>query len=944
MELPVIMNINPRSIYNKTDEFSLLIDQYQADVICMSESWERDNLSLEELLNLDGYRILSNVKQRDFKGGKPAILVNEEKYFVKPLCPEPITVPVGVECVWALITPKHISPQSRVKYIAVAAIYYRGPKSTQKDELFDHIAESFHFLSSKYGSSIHFVIAGDTNRLNLSPITNLSPNLKQEVKVPTRLNPPAILDPIISTLGRWYQSPVTKPPIRPNDGQGKPSDHLTVLWLPLVSTLQIPPRKYTTVVTRPLTRSGIEKFAEWVENCTWSEIYDCKDGHKKAQMFQDILMSNYHRCFPTKQLKVCAEDKPWFSVELKKLNRKMKREFLKHKDSPKWSSMNEEYQERCEQEKQSYYDNLVSDLKTSNPGKWYSQLKRMSGQANSKQTNILVDELIGLNDQEQAERIADHYSTISNQYEQVKSDDFKEYFKDTKDGNAVPNVEPLKVHQIIQTMNQKAATVQGDIPIKLITEFSVELAFPLAHIIRFCLSNGVYPDLWKLEMVSPAPKVFPPEKLKDLRKISGLLNFAKITDKILGEFMINDMAASRDLAQYGNEKKLSAQHYLIKMLNRILTAVDSNSQSEAMAVIVSMIDWSQAFDRQSHHLGIQSFIDNGVRGSLIPILISFFQNRKMIVKWNGTTSSAHTLNGGGPQGDLLGILEYLAQTNKNTDFLSEKDKFKFIDDLSFLEMINLISQGISSFNFKAHVASDIGSHNQFLPAENVNTQGYLNKISDWTDANLMKLNTDKSKYMLVNFTDNFQFSTRLALKDDLMEQVKKTRLLGVVVNDELTWKSNTDFLVKKAYKRMTMLHKLYEFQLPVEEMVQIYILYIRSLLESSAVVWHSSLTNGEVVEFERVQKVALRIILDNDYETYSQALELTNLQTLDERRTLLCKKFALNCAKNPKTSAMFPLNSSHLNTRHHEKYFVQPARTDRLKDSAIPYMQRLLNQ
>ena len=128
MELPVIMNINPRSIYNKTDEFSLLIDQYQADVICMSESWERDNLSLEELLNLDGYRILSNVKQRDFKGGKPAILVNEEKYFVKPLCPEPITVPVGVECVWALITPKHISPQSRVKYIAVAAIYYRGPK------------------------------------------------------------------------------------------------------------------------------------------------------------------------------------------------------------------------------------------------------------------------------------------------------------------------------------------------------------------------------------------------------------------------------------------------------------------------------------------------------------------------------------------------------------------------------------------------------------------------------------------------------------------------------------------------------------------------------------------------------------------------------------------------------------------------------------------------
>ena len=80
MDLPVIMNINPRSIYNKTDEFSLLLDQYQADVITMSESWERDNLPLDELLNLDNYKILSNVKQRGFKGGKPAILVNKEKY------------------------------------------------------------------------------------------------------------------------------------------------------------------------------------------------------------------------------------------------------------------------------------------------------------------------------------------------------------------------------------------------------------------------------------------------------------------------------------------------------------------------------------------------------------------------------------------------------------------------------------------------------------------------------------------------------------------------------------------------------------------------------------------------------------------------------------------------------------------------------------------------
>ena len=64
------------------------------------------------------------------------------------------------------------------------------------------------------------------------------------------------------------------------------------------------------------------------------------------------------------------------------------------------------------------------------------------------------------------------------------------------------------------------------------------------------------------------------------------------------------------------------------MLHNILKAVDVNSQSEAYAVIVGMIDWLQAFDRQCHKLGIQSFIDIGVRKSLIPILINYFQSNE----------------------------------------------------------------------------------------------------------------------------------------------------------------------------------------------------------------------------------------------------------------------------------------------------------------------------
>ena len=88
------------------------------------------------------------------------------------------------------------------------------------------------------------------------------------------------------------------------------------------------------------------------------------------------------------------------------------------------------------------------------------------------------------------------------------------------------------------------------------------------------------------------------------------------------------------------------------MINEILISVDTNSVAEKIAVFCSMIDWRQAFDRQDPTLGVQSFVRNGVRNSLIPLLINYFQERRMVVKWHGQEPSLRKLNGGGPQGAL----------------------------------------------------------------------------------------------------------------------------------------------------------------------------------------------------------------------------------------------------------------------------------------------------
>ena len=938
LELPVVMNINPRSIYNKCEEFSVLVEQYEADLICMSESWDRENYRLDQVIQIENYRVISNVKQRDFRGGKPAIIVNEEKFIVRPLCPEPITVPIGVEAVWCLLIPKNRTSTSKVKYIAVCAIYYRGPKSTKKAELFDHIADTYNYLSALYPSGLHFIIAGDTNRLSLTPILNLSPNLIQVVKVPTRLNPQAILDPIITTLSKFYNPPVTKPPIQNDSNKtGKPSDHLVVLMKPLSSSLEVEPRKYKTVEFRPLPESGIIGMKNWIENYDWKDVFICEGANEKAEKLQNIMLEKLEHFFPKKSFKVCSEDKAWVTKEVKKFDRARKREFCKRGKSEKWVKIDQAYQEKCRNEKEKYFSNIVQDLKSSNVGQWYSKIKRMSEQEKENPSNILVEEISEHSNCQQAELIADHYAQISNQYKPLEKDDLPQEYVNSK--VLPPYIPPFRVNRIIKTMNKKCATVLDDIPMKLVQIFSYELSNPLAHIINKCLLEGIHPSIYKTEVVTPAPKVYPPQKIKDLRKIAGLKNFSKIIEKTVAQFIVQDMRPKRDKAQYGNEKGLSTQHYLIRLLHNALAATDRNSKSEKFAVIISLIDWSQAFDRQSHQLGIKSFVDNGVRPSLIPYLISYFQDRKMVVKWNGELSSIKSLNGGGPQGATLGLLEYLSQTNNNTDFLDVKEKFKFIDDLSILEIINLVMIGVSSYNFKAHVASDIGDHGQYIPADHLKTKTHLERISTWTEDNLMKLNTSKSKYMVLNFTNDWKFSTRLSLEDKNLEQVSETKLLGVWITDDLKWSKNTTDLVKNAYKRMTILRKLNEFAVPVEELVNIYILFIRSKLEQSAVVWHSSITRGEEIELERVQKVALRLILKEDYESYQNALLMTNLESLKSRRKTLCLRFAKKCTKSEHSQDMFPVNTK----QHHEKYHVTFAETDRFKYSAIPYMQRLLN-
>ena len=238
----------------------------------------------------------------------------------------------------------------------------------------------------------------------------------------------------------------------------------------------------------------------------------------------------------------------------------------------------------------------------------------------------------------------------------------------------------------------------------------------------------------------------------------------------------------------------------------------------------------------------------------------------MQVRYNGAYSGTYSLPGGGPQGTLVGLIEYFVQSNDNANCVDPELRFKFVDDLSILELV-MLSGLVTEYNFKQHVASDIGIDELYVPASSLKSQENLTTIADWTDQNLMKLNEEKTTYMVFSRSDT-EFATRLSLNGRTIDRIEETKLVGVWLTTWLDWDKNCREVCKSAYARMTMLTKLKYVGVPTDDLLNIYILYVRSLLECCSVVWHSTLTVEQSKKLENVQKLCLKVILGESYTSY----------------------------------------------------------------------------
>ena len=487
-----------------------------------------------------------------------------------------------------------------------------------------------------------------------------------------------------------------------------------------------------------------------------------------------------------------------------------------------------------------------------------------------------IECLSGLSDQQCADAVGQGFAAVSNQYEPLDRTKLPAYLPSLPP----PQVEEYQVYHKLMKVKSTKSTLPIDLPNKLRKEVTVELVKPLTNIINACLKQGRWPALWKREWICPVPKIPEPKILKDVRKVACTSDYNKVLESFTKDWILQDIGGKLDISQYGGKKGSGPEHMVVALMDRILRLLDDNTTRSA--VIKAGADWDSAFDRGDPTITILKFLKMDLRPSLVPLLSDYLSGRRCTVRFNSAESSLMDLVGGFPQGSLIGQDAYLVTSDDCADHIQQEDKFRYIDDLETLELIHLTGI-LREYDIQSHIPSDIGPHQQYLPPDSYRTQSSLQAISDWTSSNLMKLNPAKSSYMVFSRSQEV-FATRLSLNMQTLEQKAASKVLGVWIEEDAgCWEKNTTELCKSAYGRMSMLTKLRYVGVSRADLLQIYILFIRSRAEYASVCFHSSLTQEQTRKIENIQKTSLRIIYQEDYTDYESTCALAGLLTLFQR-------------------------------------------------------------
>ena len=643
----------------------------------------------------------------------------------------------------------------------IVCCFYSPPRSRKNSVLIDHITTTIQSLLNIHNNP-GVIISGDRNQIEIPSLLSIDPSLRQTVRLPTRGL--RIIDVIVTNLASFFNEPVIIPPILPDrPGHGAPSDHNGVFATPHTNQHLSDKRTKVTKKIRPLPESLLQSFHSKLA------AYDFNIGNNLSveQMvdnFQSGSTSLLHETFPEKEITVSPEDVPWFNEQLRNLKRQRQRRYTRHGKDKKYDEISQKFDEKLKTEMQKYIYKIKMEVKEGKRGSSYPTLKRMSGKpGDTSQTGFQLPSHVALNlsSAQSAEVIADHFSSISQEYPRLETQNLPpnvRTFLQNNDQTLAPKLSVSEVVLRIMKAKKPNGLVPGDLPKKLVKTCAATLAVPLTAIFNSISSRAVYPKQWKMEHQIALQKSALPESEDDLRNIAKTPFNSKVYEAFVGGWLMPIIKPFLDPGQCGL-KGFSITHYLIKLLHFAHSTLDL---TKPHAVLAACVDLSKAFNRVEHGLVIQDLYDMHTPAWLLNIVCSYLSDRSMVLTYNGAQSSEKMLPGGGPQGAYLGGLIFIIKYNgaflrppiprqiQGPVCQSKAETVKFVDDGTIAVSIDLKKCLVTDPVIRPHPRNYHERTGHILPPENNLLQYYIADAEKFVAQNNMQINKKKTK--IISFT------------------------------------------------------------------------------------------------------------------------------------------------------------------------------------------------
>ena len=581
-------------------------------------------------------------------------------------------------------------------------------------------------------------------------------------------------------------------------------------------------------------------------------VYNITEPTEALDFWLDTFNTIYDKHAPYKQKRVRSVPKPkWFTKELQEAI--YLRDFLKkhaqHEESNKLR--NAINSQRCAAKKKDIQD-LLSD-KNNSKSTW-SAIHQLTNKTSfpKQQVNFSIS----------VEQLNGHFSTVAEKIITKNStsnnalDKLQEFYQslNIQSKLVIPLLTVTDMYNTLKHLKQSGTRDLDGLDTKILKLAAPLIADTLTYVYNLYIMKDTFPCAFKKAKVIPVYKSGNSADPSNYRPISIVSVLSKPPEKHINKLPLLHLNIYNLLhpSQSGFRKKHSCQSALTSLGEQWLTNINNNQFNGAI-----FVDFKKAFGVIDHDLLLRKLSFYGTSDTALELFQSYLTNRQQCVTVGTKTSSLSTLKFGVPRGSVLGPILFSLYINDLLLYIETVCEL-FADDTSL------------------HI------HYTNLDALTDSLQHSIDSLIDWTEMSHMALHPDKTKFMLITNRQKRQNLVTnlppLTIKSDVIEEVQDHKVLGITIDNNLSWTPHVNDLCKKISTKVLQLSRLKHF-VNFRTRKLFFTSHIQSLIDYGSTLGDST-SKSTLKLLQSLHRRALKLILLKQSSLEQDDFNLLNILPL----------------------------------------------------------------